>query len=138
MCNVIVMFYRAYHVSIVIMCCEWCTCATFVALPLPLGAPVTFLRLSRASLMSPLLALPPCMQSRLCGKWYHEICVPLSRSQLENPDKEWAGPCCWAGLRDPFQVRIRSSVISLGHKFVERTFIYLESFTGITHVEVVR
>src|SRR6218665_3230735 len=64
MCNVIVMYYRAYHVSIVIMCCEWCTCATFVALPLPLGAPVTFLRLSRASFTSPLHALLPCMQSR--------------------------------------------------------------------------
>ena len=59
----------------------------------------------------------------LCGKWYHEICVPLSRSQLENPDKEWAGPCCWAGIRDPYQVRITSSVISLTQNF--STYIYL-------------
>src|SRR6218665_1007183 len=36
------------------------TLPTFVALPLPLGAPATFVQLSRASCMSHLLTPPPC------------------------------------------------------------------------------
>ena len=35
------------------------TLPTFVALPLPLGAPATFVQLNRASFMSHLLAPPP-------------------------------------------------------------------------------
>src|SRR6218665_3238511 len=39
---------------------HYVTLPTFVALPLPLGAHATFVRLSRASFISHLLAPPPC------------------------------------------------------------------------------
>src|SRR6218665_677809 len=43
------------------------TLLTFVALPLALGAPVTFARLSRASFMSHLLAPPSCRAFSVVG-----------------------------------------------------------------------
>src|SRR6218665_1619301 len=58
---------------------------TFVALPLPLGAHVTFVRLSRASFMSHLLAPPPCRAgpSPWFALWYGMVSHWLSGHFLE-------------------------------------------------------
>src|SRR6218665_1757326 len=60
-------------------------CQPFSALPLALGAPVTFARLSRASFMSHLLAPPPCRAgpSPWFALWYGMISHWLSGHFLE-------------------------------------------------------
>src|SRR6218665_164275 len=61
------------------------TLLTFVALPLALGAPVTFARLSRASFMYYLLAPPPCRAgpSTWLALWYGMVAHWLSGHFLE-------------------------------------------------------
>src|SRR6218665_1038877 len=61
------------------------TLLTFVALPLALGAPVTFARLSRASFMSHLLAPPSCRAgpSSWLALWYGMVSHWLSGHFLE-------------------------------------------------------
>lgn len=46
----------------------------------------------------------------VCGKWFHEVCVLVSSSQLKDADKEWPGPCCGGGKRKQFQVRTWNAV----------------------------
>src|SRR6218665_2530697 len=67
------------------------TLLTFVALPLALGAPVTFARLSRASFMSHLLAPPPCRAgpSPWLALWYGMVSHWLSGHFLEYSPKNF-------------------------------------------------
>src|SRR6218665_351836 len=56
------------------------TLPTLVALPLPLGVPTTFVRLSKASFMSQLLAPPPCRAGPFpwLALWYGMVSHGLS------------------------------------------------------------
>ena len=67
------------------------------------------------------------IQSTSCGQWFNVICIPLSCSPLEDADKEWAGPCCCTGIRDPFQVRKNECFYFMTNK-ISRTYIYFFTF----------